>query len=130
MPETKAKPIVGVLLGDAATPTKAASIADTYGQCPYCVCYVSAGHTVIGVFSFPSDHRWWLEWVAENPEGTIGLRYAEVFFAHAVEASSSWGRGEVRPNLNQAPCGADCRECLKYREACEGCPATHNYLGS
>jgi len=126
----KMKPLVGVLLGDALTPTKAASIADRYSQCPYCVCYTSAGCMVIGVFSLPSDHRWWLEWVAENSEGTLGLKYAEVFFTQGVEASSSWARGEVRPNLKQAPCGADCPECSKYREACDGCPATHNYVGS
>jgi len=129
MTKNKMTPLVGVLLGQAPTPTKAASIADTYRLCPYCVSYTSAGSTVIGIFSFPPDHRWWLEWVKEKPEETLGLKCAEVFFTQGVEALSPWARGEVRPNPKNSPCGTDCQECPKYRKVCEGCPATHNYLG-
>ena len=59
MKKNRIVPVVGVLLGEARTSTRAALIADTYRKCPYCVTYVSAGCTVIGVFSFPTDHRWW-----------------------------------------------------------------------
>jgi hypothetical protein len=120
----------GVLLGEAPTPAVAAAIAHTYRQCPYCVCYVSAGRTVVGVFSLPPDRRWWLEWAATDPKGTLGLSRAEVFFAEAIEASSPWSRGEAQPNLEQAPCGANCRKCPEYRERCQGCPGTRDYVSS
>ncbi len=130
MQKEKRKPVVGVLLGDAPTPENAASIAQKYCACPYCACYTSTGSTVIGVFSLPQDRRWWLEWVAEEPEDTVGLKRAEVFFTQAVEALSPWARGEARPNQKLAPCGADCRDCPRYHELCEGCPATHSYEGN
>lgn len=120
--------LVGVLLGETFTPTKAALIADNYRQCPYCVSYVSVGCTVIGVFSLPPDHRWWLEWVTEHPEETLGLKRAEVFFTQQIEASSPWTRGDVKPHLEQAPCGTDCRECPRYHKECEGCPSTRHYV--
>jgi len=128
MTRTRITPAVGVLIGDSPTDTKAASIADTYRKCPYCVSYASARRTVVGLFSLPPDHRWWLEWVADDPEGTLGLQRAEVFFAQAVEALSPWSRGEVKPSLERAPCAADCRDCPRYRDQCGGCPATRHYL--
>ena len=122
--------LAGVLLGQAPTSEKAALIAETCRQCPYCVSYVSAGRTVIGVFSLPPDHRWWLEWVAEHPEETLGLKRAEVFFTQQIETSSPWTRGEVRPHLERAPCEANCRECPTHHQKCVGCPATRHYVGS
>lgn len=116
--------LVGVLLGEAPTPARAQRIAEIFQPCPYCVSYSSAGCTVLGVFVIPPDHRWWLEWVAERPEETLGLKCAEVFFTQRIAASSPWSRGEVKPHLERAPCGADCRECPRYRQGCEGCPAT------
>jgi hypothetical protein len=121
-------PAVGVLIGDSPIDTKATAIADTYRKCPYCVSYASAGRTVVGLFSVPPDHRWWLQWVADDPEGTLGLQRAEVFFAQAVEALSPWSRGEVKPSLERAPCAADCPDCPRYRHQCAGCPATRHYL--
>jgi len=129
MKRKKMIPLVGVLLGEALTPKKAQLIADTYRQCPYCVSYTSAGCTVIGVFSLPQDHRWWLEWVVENPKETIGVKCAKSYFTQRVVASSPWTRGDVKPILERAPCGADCRECSRCREECEGCPATLHYIG-
>lgn len=119
--------IIGLLLGEVTTHKKAKLIADTYAQCPYCVSYISAGCTVIGVFSIPQDHQWWLEWVAKNPEETLGLRCAEVFFTKKVEASSPWSRGEAKASIEKAPCGADCEECFRYQKECGGCPATRHY---
>ncbi|UCC30981.1 MAG: hypothetical protein JSU86_01630 [Phycisphaerales bacterium] len=127
MTEKTASPLVGVLLGTAPTPERAALIADTYRSCPYCTSYTSAGRTTIGIFSLPVRRRWWLEWVTDEPEGLLGLERAEVFFAETVTAVSSWARGEVKPSSEQAPCGANCRECPKYGHECEGCPATQHY---
>lgn len=129
MTARKAPQLVGVLLGNSVTAEESALIAERYGGCPYCVSYTSAGCTVIGVFSLPADHRWWLEWVAQNPEETLGLTRAEVFFGQTVKALSPWARGDVKPESGQAPCRAKCTECPRYRQECEGCPATRDYLG-
>jgi hypothetical protein len=121
--------LIGVLLGYAPTPQKAAQIADIYSHCPYCVSYRSAGRSVTGVYSIPPEHRWWLQWVEDAPQETLGLDNAALFFPQEVEARSPWARGEVNPELALAPCETDCRECPKYRHECEGCPATIHYLG-
>jgi hypothetical protein len=121
-------PLVGVLLGEAPTSAKAQRLADIFQPCPYCVSCTSARRTVIGVFTLPPDHGWWLEGIAEQPEETLGLKRAEVFFTQQIEASSPWTRGEVKPKLERAPCGTDCRECPWYPQECEGCPATLHYV--
>jgi len=121
--------VTGILLGRASAPEQAAAIAQTYRACPYCASYASSGDTVFGLFSLPSDHRWWLEWVEEHPAETLGLRQAEVFFARQVRVASPWSRGEVEPLLERAPCGAECAGCPRYRHGCEGCPATSGWRG-
>ncbi len=120
--------VLGILLGEAQTPERAASIAGTYRGCPYCVLYENADCTVLGVFSIPPDHKWWLEWAVENPEETLGLRKVEIFFAKAITGSSPWSREEARPLMDRAPCGADCGKCHRYSNGCIGCPATKHYL--
>jgi len=121
--------LVGVLLGFAPTPEKATQIAETHRQCPYCVSYRSAGRQVTVVLCVPPERRWWLKWAAEAPYEVLGLESATVYFPQAVEALSPWARGMVSPNLEQTPCGLDCRECLRYDEDCPGCPATRFFLG-
>ena len=123
-----AKPLVGLLLGEAPTPEKAATIAGRYGACPYCVSYTCAGCTTVGVFSVPADRRWWLEWAAAEPKHTLGLTRAELLLAEDVPARSAWSRGETEPLLQRAPCGAVCLQCPKYHGDCKGCPATRYYL--
>jgi len=116
-------------MGEASTAEEAASIAETYRPCPYCVFYESTGRRVVGLFSLPADRRWWLEWVEESPQETLGLEWAKVAFPEGMAASSAWARGEVRSEGAQAPCKADCPDCRWYRDKCEGCPATTYYAG-
>jgi hypothetical protein len=122
--------LMAVLVGTAPTPARAKLIADTYRKCPYCACYTNAAATVIGVFSMPSDRRWWMEWVADQPEGLLGMTKGEVFFADEIQASSPWSRGEVHAIEERAPCGAACKNCEKYGHECQGCPATRSYRNS
>jgi hypothetical protein len=82
----------------------------------------------MGVFTLPQDRRWWLESIAADPGAKLGLKTAEVLETDVLEAASPWTRGEVKPNLHPAPCGADCRHCTCYGEECYGCPATLNFL--
>lgn len=130
MAGNKKRSLLGILLGNSPTAMKASSIAETYGECPYCVSFTSAGRTVIGVFSLPADHQWWLEWAVDDPENTLGLDRAEVFFTQGIEASSPWTLGNVTPSSQKAPCGAECSDCSKYGKGCEGCPATLYYSGT
>ena len=127
MKRERKKPMVGVLLGKAPTPTKSKVIADLYHKCPYCISYASAEKMIMGIFSIPQDHQWWLESVVEHPKETMGLEVAEVFFPKYIEASSPWSRGETKPIQEKAPCGADCQGCPEYRKECKGCPATKYY---
>lgn len=101
MTTRKTKPLVGVLVGESLTPAGAAWIVQTYRHCPYCVSYRSTGRIVIGVFSLPPKRRWWLQWVAEAAEETLGLESAAVAYPQGVKAWSPWSRGEVRPKLKR-----------------------------
>lgn len=130
METSKASPLVGVVLGHAASPAEAATIASTYGRCPYCASFSSTGRSAMGIFTLPPDRRWWWEQIAEDPQARLGLADADVLYTQALEASSPWSRGDVKPNLHPAPCGADCRSCKSYRNECDGCPATLDYLGN
>ena len=123
-------PLVGVLLGEAPTAAKAALMANRYRQCPYCVSFASADVTVVAVYAIPPDHRWWLEWVEKQPQETLGLERAEVFFAQQVRASSPWSRGDVEAKLERGPCGADCQDCSHYHKECTGCPATQHFVST
>ena len=127
MQERQMIPLVCVLLGKAPTPAKAALMANRYQQCHYCVSFVSADTMIVAVYTIPSGHRWWLEWVEKQPQETLGLERAEVFFARQIQASSPWSRGQVEAKLEQGPCGANCQECPLYRKECAGCPATRHY---
>jgi hypothetical protein len=121
--------LVGVLLGET-TPERASRLAEIFHPCPYCASFAIAGGTVVGLYAMPADHGWWLEWVEEQPQETLGLERAEVLFAQHVTAASPWSRGEVQPTQEHSPCGAACPECPNYRQECPGCPATQYYLGA
>jgi hypothetical protein len=120
--------LVGVILGKAPSPAKATAIAEAYGGCPYSVVLTTAGTLVIGVYSLPPEHHWWLQRLEDDPKGTLGLEGAEVLFTTEIEAYSPWTRGEVKSELELAPCGADCADCHEYLRICGGCPATTYHL--
>jgi len=121
------KHIIGILIGEAPSPEKARFVVKNSNRCPYSVAYLNSGRTIIGVSVIPPDHKWWLEWVEEHPEETIGLTRVEVFFTKKVDASSPWSRGEVEPLTEISPCGSSCEKCPQYHKVCKGCPATRYY---
>jgi hypothetical protein len=130
MKTSKASPLIGVVLGNAATPAEAARIADRYGRCPFCSSFATTGTSVMGIYAFPEERRWWFERIAADPRARFGFKDAEVLFTDAIAAASPWTRGDVKPNLHPAPCGVDCRQCPSYGNECEGCPATLDYKGN
>lgn len=74
----------------------------------------------------PEDHTWWLEEIKENPEDTLGLKEADVFFTDRFDTLLSL---EYKKGLEQAPCGTDCEGCEFYPDECNGCPSTIYYMG-
>jgi hypothetical protein len=128
MANAEKEPLVSVVFGYAPTALKAAQIAETYRQCPYCVSYRCSGRSATGIFSVPTDHRWWLQRVVDEPVETVGLESAALFYPQEVTAFSPWTRGEVQPDMDLAPCQTDCRQCTRYGDVCRGCPATRFYL--
>lgn len=128
--EKNKKPLVGVIVGKASTADKAQSIAGFLSTCPYCATCVNVGSALIGVLSVPQDHRWWLDSIPEHPRETMGLETAQLFYADKIEVASPWSSTSVKPNLDQPPCGADCKGCPMYRHSCKGCPATTYYVSS
>lgn len=119
--------ITGILIGEAPTEGKAASVAALFTDCPYCAFSKQIGKTTLEVFSVPEDHRWWLTAIEENPTETLGLEKAKVLFTDPLAIETPWTRGDMNPILEEAPCGADCTKCPLYEEKCPGCPSTRYY---
>jgi len=130
MPHKKKDTVTAILVGDACTPEKSASIVDRYKVCPYCSSFYNSGKNVLGLFTIPKENKWWLNWVAELPAETMGLKSAAVFYTGKVKANCSWLKGELVPTQQKSPCGAQCWECSKYLGECKGCPATLYFLSS
>jgi hypothetical protein len=119
--------LVGILLGKASDTKKAEKISGFFTRCPYCALSTCMDDKVISVFAVPQQHKWWLDAIEEQPQGTVGFQSAEVFYANNIKVESRWSTGRVRPELDKAPCGADCIGCPVYKKACPGCPATKDY---
>ncbi|OGU60376.1 MAG: hypothetical protein A2V66_11560 [Ignavibacteria bacterium RBG_13_36_8] len=128
MPQKRKESIIGILIGEAPDNNKASSIVNIYKKCPYCFSYSINGKIIQGIYTLPPDHKWWLNWVADEPMETMGLKKADVFFSRKIKATSQWLRGEATPTQQKAPCGAQCWECSKYLKECKGCPATLYHL--
>jgi len=119
--------LVGILIGKASDKKKAAKISGFFEKCPYCAVSINTDDKVVAVLTIPQEHKWWLDAIAEQPQGTVGFESAEVFYADTLEFKSTWSAGQVKPELDKPPCGADCIGCPVYRKACPGCPATKSY---
>jgi hypothetical protein len=119
--------IVGILLGQIKT-ENVTKLCETVSKYPYCTSFSHSSDTVLGLYVIPKNHCWWLEWVEQEPQETLGLDKAEVFFIQAILTSSPWSRGEVQAKLEKAPYGANCLECAMYTKKCLGCPGTQYFL--
>ena len=118
----------GILIGEASEPKKANKISRFFENCPYKVFDQVKGNNLFIVFSLPKDHEWWLLEIKENPETTIGLLKADVFFSDQFNIQSPFEKDEIEPTLEKSPCDTDCSKCHFYKKRCEGCPATVFYL--
>jgi len=122
-----------LLVGEAPSAEFAARIAAQYKNCPHVHFIASFGAMLVGVWYPPEAKRWWLEFVAENPQVALGFHRAAVY---RTEHPSYPEDAPQRPTFVEgplAPCGADCRACDHAspsgdaaacgNAACGGCPA-------
>jgi hypothetical protein len=126
-----------LLVGEAPSAEFAARIAAQYKDCPHVYFIASFGAMLVGVWYLPEAKRWWLEFVAENPQIALGLHRAAVY---RTEHPSYPEDAPQRPTFVEgplAPCGSDCRACdhaslsslaacgkaASGEAACGGCPA-------
>jgi hypothetical protein len=126
-----------LLVGEAPSAEFAARIAAQYKNCPHVHFIASFGAMLVGIWYLPEAKRWWLEFVAENPQVALGLHRAAVY---RTEHPSHPEDAPQRPTVAEgplAPCGSDCRACdhaspsgdtargdaARGNAACGGCPA-------
>jgi hypothetical protein len=117
----------GILIGKTANPQQAEKMVTQYTGCPYAALVQHSDSVLIGVFTLPEDHAWWLKGVEENPGKTLKLTYAEVFFTQKIYKESPWSLKKVDSDRNTAPCGSTCQPCPVYQSKCKGCPSTVYY---
>lgn len=108
--------LLGVLLGKTESVDKTEDICSLFDDCPYSLINVVKDELMVVLFSLTENHRWWLEEVEKQPENTLGLSSAEVFFSEDI--------GTVPRKVEsreETPCGTDCKRCKFYLKRCEGC---------
>jgi len=114
--------ILGLMVGEAPNVEKAEEICKLFEGCPYKKISTAKDRQVLILFSIPEDHRWWLEGLEREPEKTLGLSEAKVFFSEMPEYPL-----EVADQREDAPCGSDCKKCDFFNEMCNGCPSVYGY---
>ena len=110
--------LLGVLVGRTEDEDDAEKICGIFDDCPYCVMNVVKERMLVLLFSIPEDHRWWLEGIEKEPERTLGLSQAEIFFSERFDDLKKKIVSREEP-----PCGSDCESCESYLEECSGCPS-------
>lgn len=120
--------ICAVLTGEVACKEKARRVATRYRDCPYVRIMVTEGKHLYAVLFLPERQRWWIEHVAENPQGTFGLSKAKVAIADWVQYPERLSIRSVKDAGDLSPCRSSCKPCPSYRR-CLGCPATVFYKG-
>ena len=122
-----------LLVGEAPSAEFAARIATQYKNCPHVHFIASFGAMLVGVWYLPEAKRWWLEFVAENPQIALGLHRAAVYRTEQPGYPEDAPQRSVFAEGPLAPCGSDCRACdhaspsgdavACSHAACSGCPA-------
>ena len=121
-----------LLVGEAPSAEFAARIAAQYKNCPHVHFIASFGAMLVGVWYLPETKRWWLEFVAENPQIALGLQRAAVYRTEHPSYPEDAPQRPVFAGGPLAPCGSDCRACdhaspsgdaARGNAACSGCPA-------
>ena len=127
-----------LLVGEAPSAEFAARIATQYKNCPHVHFIASFGAMLVGVWYLPEAKRWWLEFVAENPQIALGLHRAAVYRTEQPGYPEDAPQRPIFAEGPLAPCGSDCRACdhaspsgdaaacgnaACSNAACSGCPA-------
>lgn len=117
--------VLGILVGKCEDEKDTERVNDLFNECPYNLINKAENGFLTLIFYMPEDHSWWLEEVKENPENTLGLKEADVFFSNEFDSLLDI---DFQKNLEVAPCGTDCKDCDFYYDECVGCPSTKYYI--
>ena len=118
--------VLGILVGKCEDEKGAERISNLFDGCPYNISNRAENKFLTFIFYIPKDHVWWLEEIKKNPEGTLGLKKADVSFSDEFDNLIDI---EYEKDLEEAPCGTDCEDCEFYPDECTGCPSTVYYIG-
>lgn len=120
--------ICALLSGKAEKAEYAETAARHFMSCPYVYFMATHGVDVYATLFLPAQQRWWIEYVEKDPEGTFGLKTAQVTFVNQIQYPTRLAMRVPKTPQQSAPCGANCANCEAY-EKCLGCPATRFYKG-
>jgi len=113
--------VLGTLVGKCEDETSAERISNLFEKCPYNISNKAENKFITLLFYIPEDHAWWIKEIKQDPEGTLGLKKADVFFSDEFDSLIDV---EYEKDLEEAPCGTDCGNCEFYPDECTGCPST------
>lgn len=93
---------LGILIGKGEDEKGTERISNLFDECPYNILNKAENKFLTLIFYIPEDHVWWLEEIKENPEKTLGLKEADVFFTDRFDNLSNIN---FQKNLDISPCG-------------------------
>ena len=120
------KLICVLLFGEGENEDKTNQIADNYKDCPYVNFMATKGREIYSIYFLPEKQKWWIEFIEKNPQKTLGLNKAQLFFIENLQYPKRMKLHLPKNLLEISPCGANCENCPSS-EKCTCCPATAYY---
>lgn len=118
--------ICALLCGEGETKAKTNQVAQSYENCPYVNFMATKGKELICIYYLPKQQKWWIETIEKNPQKTLGLNKAQLYFIENLKYPKRMNLRLPKKLLDISPCGANCGICTSS-EKCTCCPATVYY---
>jgi len=116
------------LEGEAKSVEISIKIAKAYQNCPYVAFMATKANQIFIAYFLPEKQRWWVEYIEEKPQTTLGLEKAKLTFPEKLFFPKKMKLRLPKRKVAISPCNSDCRKCPGYNK-CLGCPATIHYKG-
>lgn len=108
--------VCALLFGEAKTRKKVEHIAKSYYKnCPYTQFVATRENRLFATFVLPERHRWWVEYLEENPKETIGLEKAEVTIVDNVYCPEQLKMRLPEKPQKISPCESNCKNCPLWK---------------
>ncbi len=120
------KLICALLCGKGGTEEITNQIVKSYKNCPYVYFMATKGREIYSVYFLPEKQKWWIESIEKNPQKTLGLNKAQLYFIENLQYPKRMKLRLPKKLLELSPCGANCGICPSS-EKCSCCPATVYY---